>query len=89
MGELIVNGIKWAFLVGVGIVFASAIMTLVNFIGTIAFGSIVGEVLAVFDACLPFSLSGLMASVFLVGGVMIAFLVAQKIFTLTLDITPK
>ena len=44
MGEMIVNGIKMAFIIGVSITFFTAIVNLLNLVVMIAFNNVIGEV---------------------------------------------
>lgn len=55
MGELIVQGLKYALYIAIAVVFASAVMTLLNLILTIVLGSIIGEVLGAVSMFLPFN----------------------------------
>lgn len=83
MGELIVNGIKWGFFIAVGLVFMSAISTLLNLITSVAFGNVIGEVLGIISCCLPFNALAVFSAVGNVCSAILAFLIAQKIYNLT------
>ena len=83
MGELIVNGIKMAFVIGVGITFMVAITNLLNLIIMIAFANVIGEVFHIISCCLPFNASAVFGSIQLAISGIFAFLIAQKVYTLT------
>lgn len=83
MGELIVNGIKWAFIIGISITFMVAINTLINILSSIVLGNVVGEVLGVVSNCLPFSASAVVSSLLTTMSAVFAFLIAKKIYDLT------
>lgn len=89
MGELIVNGIKQAFLISCALAFSVAIASLVVHISEFAFGGLIGELLGIFNACLPFDLFFLMNSTFIINMTIITFLVAHKVFDLSTIIVPK
>lgn len=55
MGELIVQGIKYALFISLAVAFASAIFTLLNLILSVVLGSIVGEVIGAISMFLPFN----------------------------------
>lgn len=83
MGELIVNGIKWAFFIAIALVFMTAIQTLLNLITSIVFGNIVGEILGVISCFLPFDGGSVFSALGVACSAILAFLVAQKIYYLT------
>lgn len=83
MGELIVNGIKWAFIIAVSLTFMTALTNLLNLIVMVAFNNVVGEVLGIMSACLPFNASAVFGSISTAITGILSFLVAQKIYNLT------
>lgn len=83
MGELIVNGIKWAFFISIGLVFMSAISTLLNLITSVVFGNVVGEVLGIISCCLPFNALAVFSAIGTACSAILSFLIAQKIFELS------
>lgn len=83
MGEMIKFGIKMAMTIAVATTFFVAITTVVNLLTTVLFDNIIGEVLGVMSACLPFNALAVFSSIGTATSVILAFLVAQKIFDLT------
>lgn len=83
MGELIVNGIKWAFFIAIALVFMVAIQNLLNLITSIVFGNVIGEIFGVISCFLPFDGSAVFSALGTACSAILAFLVAQKIYTLT------
>lgn len=82
MGELIVNGIKWAFIIAVGATFMVAINALLTLLSAVVFGSVVGEVFGIISMCLPFNLVSVMGAIGTAIAAILAFMVAQKIYDL-------
>ena len=82
MGELIVNGIKWAFIIAVGATFMVAINALLTLLSQVVFGSVVGEVFGIISMCLPFNLVAVMGALGTAIAAILAFMVAQKIYDL-------
>lgn len=85
MGELIVNGIKWAFIIAVGAVFMVAITNLLNLLVMVVFNNVVGEVLGIMSACLPFDASAVFGSIATAIAGILAFMVAKKLYSLTTE----
>ena len=83
MGELIVNGIKWAFIIGIALVFMSAIDTLISLVTTIVFANVLGELFGMLSCVLPFSLSTIVGALMTVFNAILSFKVAKKIYFLT------
>ena len=83
MGELIVNGIKWAFIIAVGATFLVAINALLTGLSSLVFGGVIAEVLGIMGCCLPFDAGAVFASIGLSISAILAFMVAQKIYDLT------
>lgn len=82
MGELIVNGIKWAFIIGIGLTFMTAILTLINFIVSMASLGVIGEVLGIINACMPFDFGSVFAGIGLASSAILSFMVSAKIYHL-------
>ena len=83
MGELIVNGIKWAFYIAIGLTFMTAISTLLNLITEVALGNVVGEILGIISCCLPFNALAVFSAIGTACSAILSFLIAQKIWELT------
>lgn len=82
MGELIVNGIKWAFIIAVGATFMIAINALLTLLSAVVFGSVVGEVFGIISMCLPFDVVAVFGGIGTAIAAILAFMVAQKIYDL-------
>ena len=83
MGELIVNGIKWAFIITVSLTFLTAILTFLNLINSLVLSSVVGEVIGVISCFLPFNASVVFSNISAALAGILSFMIAQKIFDLT------
>lgn len=83
MGELIVNGIKWAFLLSVSFVVMVAISTFLDLITTIVFHNVIGEILGLVGCFLPFDPSAVFGAFSTACSAILSFMVAQKIYNLT------
>lgn len=83
MGELIVNGIKWAFIIGISVVFMTALTNLLSLIIMVVFNNVVGEVLHVISCCLPFDAAAVFGSIQTALTGIFAFMISNKIFNLT------
>lgn len=83
MGELIVNAMKWAFFIAVGLVFMSAISAFLNLITSVLFANVIGEVLALLSVCLPFNALAVFSSLGTACSAILSFMIAQKIWDLT------
>lgn len=83
MGEMIKFGIKLAITISIATAFFVAITTIINLLTTVLFDNIIGEVLGVMSACLPFNALAVFSSIGTATSAILAFLVAQKIFDLT------
>ena len=83
MGELIVNGIKWAFIIAVSLALMTAIITFVDLLSAVVFSSIVGEVLGVISCFLPFNAFAVFSSIGTSCAAILSFMIAQKIYDLT------
>lgn len=83
MGELIVNGMKWAFIIAVSLVFMSVIGNLLSLIVMVVFNNVVGEVLHVLSCCLPFNADAVFGAIQTALSGILSFMVGSKIFNLT------
>ena len=75
--------LKVSVAVAVGATFLVAINTLINFISTIVFTSVVGEFFIIVSNCLPFNASAVFGVLGTACSAILAFLIAKKIFDLT------
>lgn len=82
MGELIVNGIKWAFIIAVGGTFMVAINALLTLLSAVVFGSVVGEVFGIISMVLPFNALAVFGGIGTAIAAILGFMVAQKIYDL-------
>lgn len=82
MGELIVNGIKIALMVGIIATFSTAIITLVNLLASITLGGIIGEVFGIISVFLPFNGQAVFSSIGVAVAAILSFMVANKIWNL-------
>lgn len=80
MGELIVNALKVAFWISIGLVFMVAITTLLNLIEEVLFANVIGEILGLVSMFLPFNASIVFQSLVSAMGAILAFLIAKKIY---------
>lgn len=83
MGDLIVNAIKWAFIIGISAVFMTALTNLLSLIIMVVFNNVVGEVLHVISCCLPFDAAAVFGSIQTALTGILAFMISNKIFNLT------
>ena len=83
MGELIVNGIKWAFIISISLIFMTAISNLLSLIVMVVFNNVVGEVLHVLSCCLPFNADAVFGAIQTALSGILSFMVGSKIFNLT------
>ena len=83
MGELIVNGIKWAFIIAISLAFMVVLTNLLNMITMVVFNNVVGEVLGIISASLPFDASAVFGSIATATTGILAFMVGHKIYELT------
>lgn len=75
--------IKILAVVGFGLVFAGAILSLVGLLSNAVMTSVIGEVFALMSLCLPFSPAIVFGSILLIIQGVLAFLIAKKIYDLT------
>lgn len=84
MGELIVNGIKIGLVVSAGLAFMVALNALIQLVGTLVFGSVIGEVFGIMSMCLPFDLAAVMSAIGLTCAAILSYLIAAKIWALVI-----
>lgn len=84
MGEMIKFGVKLAVTIAVATVFFTAITTFLNLLTTVLFDNIIGEVLGIMSACLPFNALAVFSAIGTSLAAIMSFLVAQKIYSLTI-----
>lgn len=82
MGELIVNGIKWSFIISLSLVFVSAINTLLSLVQNFVFGNALGELFGLLSMVLPFNINSVLSAYLTAFNAVLAFLVAKKIYEL-------
>ena len=83
MGEMIKFGVKLAVTIAVATAFFTAITTIINLLTTVLFDNIIGEVLGIMSACLPFNALAVFSAIGTSSAAIMSFLVAQKIWNLT------
>lgn len=83
MLETVFNVLKITAIVAVAAVFMIAINALLSLITNLIFGNVVGEVLAIISACLPFNALAVFGAMGTATVAILAFLIAKKIFDLT------
>lgn len=88
MGELIVNGMKMAFVIGLSVTFFTAIVNLLNLVVMIAFNNVIGEVFHIISCCLPFDSNAVFGAIALAINGVLAFFVARKIYSIYMLIKP-
>lgn len=82
MGALIVNGIKWAFVISVATVFASSITSLLNLLVSVTFANVIGEALGLVSMYLPFDGSVVFGGLVSVFSGILSFIVSRKLYLL-------
>lgn len=83
MIDAIFNVLKVTVIIAVSAAFMLAINGLVSLITSVMFGNVVGEVLAIISACLPFNALAVFGAIGTATIAILSFLVAKKIFDLT------
>lgn len=83
MGELIVNGVKWAFIIALALTFVTAIQTLIDLSTTLVFTGILGELFGMLSCVLPFNMLNVVGALMVVFNALLSFKVAKKIYELT------
>ena len=88
MGELIVNGIKWAFIIGLSSTFMVAISNLLSLIVIVVFNNVIGEALHVISCCLPFDAAAVFGAIQTALTGILTFMVARKLYSIYMHIKP-
>ena len=83
MGDLIVNGIKWSFIIGISLIFMTALSNLLSLISMVVFNNVIGEVLHVISCCLPFDAAAVFGSIQTALTGILTFMIANKIYNLS------
>lgn len=83
MGDMIKFGVKLALVIAIATTLFTAITTIINLLTTVLFDNIIGEVLGIMSACLPFNALAVFSAIGTSSAAILSFLVAQKIFNLT------
>lgn len=83
MLDTVFNILKISVVVAVAAAFMVAINALLGVLGTVLFGNVIGEVLAIVSACLPFNALAVFGALGVACSAILAFLIAKKIFDLT------
>lgn len=83
MIEAVFNILKIAVVIAVSAVFMVAINALISLITSVVFANVVGEVLAIISACLPFDALAVFGAIGTATVAILSFLIAKKIFDLT------
>lgn len=85
MGESIVYALKVALAVAVALAFATAIVTILGLVVSFATSTVLGEVIGLISIYLPFNPSAVFAGIGTAMTAIIAFLLARKIFTISIN----
>lgn len=83
MIQTVFNILKVTAIIAVCAVFMVAINTLLNLIVSIAFGNVIGEILALISMFLPFNALAVFGAIGTATVAILSFLIAKKIFDLT------
>lgn len=83
MIETVFNILKVSLAVAVGAVFMVSLNALLSTLVSVVFSNVVGEVLGIISACLPFNAAAVFGGLGLVCSGILSFLIAKKIFDLT------
>lgn len=83
MGEMIKFGVKLALVIATATAFFTAITTIINLLTTVLFDNIIGEVLGIMSACLPFNALAVFSAIGTSTAAILSFLIAQKIWNMT------
>lgn len=75
--------LKVTVMIAVCAVFMVAINAFLTFITNLVFTSVIGEVLAIMSACLPFNALAVFGALGVATNLILSFLIAKKIFDLT------
>lgn len=83
MGEMIKFGVKLALVIATATALFTAITTIINLLTTVLFDNIIGEVLGIMSACLPFNALAVFSAIGTASTAILSFLIAQKVYNLT------
>lgn len=83
MIDTVFNILKVTVIVAIAAAFMIAINALLGLIGTVVFGSIVGEILGLVSMFLPFNAASVFGAIGTATVGILSFLIAKKIFDLT------
>lgn len=78
--------IKIVAAVSFSLVFVSAIISLVGFLEVVFINSFVGELFGIFSMCLPFNAAVVFGGIVAMLTAILSFLVARKVYMLTLNL---
>lgn len=83
MLDTVFNVLKVSVIIAVCGIFMVAIHSLLSLITSLVFGNVIGEVLAIMSACLPFNAFAVFGAIGTATTAILSFLIAKKIFDLT------
>ena len=83
MVDALFHVLKISAIAFIAAVFMVAINALISLITSIIFGNVIGEVLAIISACLPFNALAVFGALGTATVAILSFLIAKKIFDLT------
>lgn len=83
MVDALFHVLKISVIAFIAAAFMIAINALISLITSIIFGNIIGEVLAIISACLPFNALAVFGALGTATVAILSFLIAKKIFDLT------
>lgn len=83
MLDTIFNILKVSVIIVICSVLMIAINALLSFITTLLFANVIGEVMAIISACLPFNALAVFGGIIVACNAILSFLIAKKIFDLT------
>lgn len=83
MLDTIFNILKVTVIISICAVFMVAINALLTLVTSVLFGNVIGEVLAIISACLPFNALVVFGAIGSATVAILSFLIAKKIFDLT------
>ena len=83
MLDTVFNILKVTVIIGVCAIFMVAINGLLALITSLIFANVIGEVLAIMSACLPFNALYVFGAIGTAISAILSFLIAKKIFDLT------
>lgn len=83
MLDTLFNILKVSVIIVICSVLMIAINALLSFITTLLFTNVIGEVMAIISACLPFNALAVFGGIIVACNAILSFLIAKKIFDLT------